>query len=137
MVTIADSTLRNNIYESVYDLISNGKSSFGSPAIYGGYPDNKTIAFPNVVIFPIKVDESEYTVDNTRNSTTKNIIVQIDIYSEKNKDLDIISDGITYLLRSNSITGIMLMNVTEDFGIVFPEKSKLKQKSLFFNFVRR
>lgn len=137
MVTISDSTIRNNVYETIYDLINSSKSSYGSPALYGGYPDVKTISFPNIIIYPIRVDESEYTIGSSRTSTTKDVVVQIEIYSEKNKDLDIISDGLTSTIRGNTFSGLMLNSVTEDVGAVFPNESKVKLKTLMFNFKRR
>jgi len=138
MVTISNSTIRNNVYETIYDLISNAKSGFGNPALFGGYPDVKTISFPNVVINPVVVSEDTYTIETTRSgASNKNILVTIEIYSEKNKDLDTISDGLTHLLRTSNISGLSLVGVGEDFGVVFPSSSKVKQKTLTFSYLRR
>lgn len=138
MVTISNSTLRNNVYETIYDLVSGAKSGFGDPALYGGYPDVSSISFPNVVINPISVSEDTFTVESSRSgSSNKNVLVIIEIYSEKNKDLDIISDGLTDLFRTSNINGLSLVSVGEDFAVVFPNDSKVKQKTLTFTFLRR
>jgi hypothetical protein len=138
MVAITDSTVRNTVYESVYDLVNTNKSSWVSDtALYGGYPDNEDISFPNIIIMPIDVDEDSYTVDTDRNVSTKMIMVNIEVYSKKNKDLDKISDGLTAMFRANQITGLFLVSVAENTQVVMPNDLKLKSKVLTFTFKRR
>lgn len=137
MVTISDSTIRNNVYEILYDLINSSKSGYNNPALYGGYPDVKTISFPNIILHPININESEYVIGTNRSSTTKEIVVQIEIFSEKNKDLDIISDGLTSTIRGATFSGFFLNSVSEDNGLSVNNDSKLKQKTLSLMFMRR
>lgn len=139
MVTITDARIRHTIFETIYDLIEADKTTYNAsstPTLYGGYPDLNSVSFPFIVVNPVNVEESEYTVDTTRYSTTKTIIVVVEIYAKSNKDVDNISDGITETMRQVS-EGFFLTGVNEDFGIVFPNDGKLKQKTLTFTFVRR
>lgn len=135
-----DATLRNDVYELVYDLINSNKGSYGAsktPALYGGYPDVKNISYPNIIVQPIDVSEDGYTVDTDRNVSNKGIVVTVELYSKKNKDLDIISDGVTNTFRTNQISGMFLTGVSENMQFVSPNDLKLKSKILNFTFVRR
>ncbi len=138
MVTINDATVRNNIFETVYDLINTNMSSWVSTvSLYGGYPDEKDISFPSIIIMPIDVDEDSYTIDTTRGSSAKVIAVNIDIFSKSNKDLDILADGLTHMFRTNQMSGLFLENVSENMQFLSPNDIKLKQKVLTFTFKRR
>ncbi|RLG33404.1 hypothetical protein DRN98_03980 [Methanosarcinales archaeon] len=139
MVTINDSSIRSNIYESVYDLINNDKSGYGSssePSLYGGHPDWDSCSFPNIIINPIEVDESDYTIDTNRSVSNKTVVVVIEIFTKKNKDLDIIADGVGGSLKTN-IPGLFIVNTSEDNGVVFPNEMKIKMKTMTFTFMRR
>jgi len=135
-----DVTLRNDVYEQVYDLINSNKASYGaskSPALYGGYPDIKSISYPNIIVMPVDVGESKYTIDTDRSVSTKTIVVSIEVFSRKNKDLDIISDGLTHTFRVNQVSGMFLIDVTENTQFISPNDLKLKSKVLTFTFMRR
>lgn len=138
MVTINDNTIRHNIYETIYDLINANKSSWSSSSeasLIGGYPDFNSTNFPTIVLLPINVDETERVVGD--NSSTKFVTVIIQIFSKGNSDLDILSDGITDMLRSNNIVGLSLGDVNEDYSFANPNESKIKVKTLTVNFKRR
>ena len=140
MVTITDSSLRNTVYQNVYNLINSNKGSFGAsstPTLYGGYPDVKSISYPNIVLMPIDVNEDSYTIDTDRSTSNKMITVTIEVYSKKNQDLDIIADGITHMFRQNQIAGMFLTGVAENMQFVSPNELKLKSKVLNFTFMRR
>lgn len=143
MVTITDSHVRATIYETIYDLINTDKSGYltgstgANPKLSGGYPDDKSVSFPLITVMPIDVGEADFTVDTSRSVSSKTIVVPIIIYSEKNKELDYMSDGITNTIRSNSFTGAYLVDVAEDTNYEFPLDQKLKSKTLTFTFMRR
>jgi len=139
MVTINDSTVRSNIYETVYDRINTDKSGYNAsstPALYGGHPDWESASFPNIIINPIEIDESAYTIDTTRSVSNKTIVIIIEIFTKKNKDLDFIADGVSASMKTN-IPGIYIVSTGEDNGVVFPNESKIKMKTMTFTFMRR
>jgi len=139
MVTIIDSTIRQTVYETIYDTINVATSTFGAssaPSVYGGYPDERSVSFPCIIIQPVNVSDNEFTIDTTRTSSTKDIVVITEIYATKNKDLDIIADGIVNTLKS-PISGIFLTNTEDAYGIMLPNDNKIKQKTLTFTFMRR
>ena len=139
MVTISDSTIRSNVYEIVYDTLNGVLSSMSAsstPVLYGGYPDIKTVNFPCIIVQPIAVSEDEFTVDSTRTATSKEIIVVIEVYAEKNKDLDIITDYIVNTFKT-PIIGLFLTNTEDAYGIALPGNNKVKLKTLSLTFVRR
>lgn len=140
MVTILDSAIRSTIYETIYDLINTDKATYGAsaiPTLYGGYPDVASITYPNIIILPVSVDEGEFTVDTTRNSTTKTINVTVEVYAKKNKDLDFLADGVSATIRDNTFSGAFLTAVNEGTNFLFPNDQKVKSKNLTFTFVRR
>ncbi|HEY9702084.1 MAG TPA: hypothetical protein V6C58_06545 [Allocoleopsis sp.] len=139
MVTINDSTVRANVFETVYDLINsslNSISASSTPTLYAGYPDNNNIDFPIIIIKPVDVSKDTYTIDTTHTSNNKRISVFIEIYATKNKDLDIIADYITNLLDT-PINGIFLSEVSDDFMFNTANNSKVKGKTLTLLFNRR
>jgi len=140
MVTISDSTLRSNVYETIYDIINTGKSSYGAssvPDLYGGYPDWEDVSYPNIIVNPIEVGEDTFTVDTARSVSNKTIVVIIEIFTKKNKDLDIIADGIVSGIKASPFTGVYITGVQENIGIVFPNEDKVKQKTITITFMRR
>lgn len=143
MVTITDSGLRSTVFETIYDIINTDKSLYASaltpswnPTLYGGLPDLDTISFPSIIIMPITVNETEFTIDTSRQSTTKDITVNILLFAKKNKDLDYLSDGITNSLKLVT-QGIVLNQITESFNAIYPNDQKIKSKTLNFSFSRR
>lgn len=138
MVTITDIRLRNTVFESIYDVISGAKSGFNAsstPTLIGGHPDISTITFPTIIINPVEVGESDYTLDHT--GSLKDIAIIIEVYTKSNKDLDNIADGISTTLRGNPIPGIFINGVNESNGISLVNDSQIKQKTLTFMFRRR
>lgn len=137
MVTITDSTLRQNVFETIYDLLVSTIAT-STATIYAGYPDFNTDknskVFPFVVLQPVSVGSVEFS--NDRTTSSKNVSVIIELYTKKNKDLDILSDLINTALSTN-ISGLQLQEVSEDYGIIFPNDDKVKQKTLTIMFLRR
>lgn len=138
MVTISDSTLRQNIYESCYDLLVSTIAS-STATIYGGFPDfnndKNSKTFPFIILNPVSV--STNTFDIGRSSSNKNITVVVELYTKKNKDLDILSDSITYAFHNTTLAGLQLQEISEDYGVVFPNDDKVKQKTITITFLRR
>lgn len=139
MVTISDSSLRANVFETVYDLVNSNKSSWttvGSKTInlYAKLPDDNPV-FPCIIVHPVVVDKDTYSMDRT--TMNKNVLVVLEIYSIHNKDIDTIADGLTSIFDTNKIKGITLISMSEDIGDLIPNNSKLKQKTITINYLRR
>lgn len=139
MVTITDSGIRHTVYQNVYDVINNTKSSYNAsstPTLYGGMPDLTEITFPAIVIMPIEVSEDSPLFDTVYN-TEKTILVTIMCFATNNKDTDYLSDGVSNALRSSMFSGIHLTNVSDDNSFITPNDDKIKVKTLGFTYMRR
>ena len=140
MVTLNDNTLRTNVYNTVYTQLNSDRLSYSTspiPTLYGGYPDLSTITFPAIILSPIKIINSDKTVDETHSSSKRTIIVSLAIFSTKNRDLDILSDSID-LSMSNQFSGMVLTDSGEGDGdLVTPNDQKVHIKTLTYTFIRR
>ena len=140
-MTINSSSLRHDMYSAFYTLVSAVTSSWGAsatPTVYGGYPDLSTISFPNIIIEPVSVRESEFTVDTTRNNVSSDIFFIIHIYSKKNQDLDLIADGINAAIKGTPIQGALLMGIDSDNNdMIVANEQKVKGKTLSIHYLRR
>jgi len=141
-MTINDSTLRSNVFETIYDILNTDKSLYGAslspswiPTLYGGMPDLETIDFPSIIVMPITANESEFTI-GTRTFSTKDIAVNVMLFTKKNKDLDYLSDGVVNSIRT-STSDLMLNEVNESFNAIYPNEQKIKSKTISFIFKRR
>ena len=140
-----DSTLRPDVYTLIYGIINsnlNSYSTIGSitPTLYGGFPDVKNIVYPCIIIEPIEIQEQNFTLDEERLVSSKDINVIIHIFSKANKDLDSISSGISNTIRTTSLKGSgMFYNGSTSDGNSFIQanEQKVKGKTLNFNFIRR
>lgn len=140
MVTINDSTLRNNFYETIYDLIDTASSSYlgtSTLEIIGGYPDTDTLYMPVITLLPINISENNFTIDTTHNISDKEILVNVVLFSTKNKDLDKMADGVSNTLRTNTFSGAYLLSVSEEDNVIFSNDNKVKSKTLTFTYNRR
>jgi len=138
-MSISDSSIRHDVWNSVYTLINTNKNSLITGKIVtvvGGYPDNEN-SFPLVVINPIIINENNYTVDMTRGTCDKEVIVTLELFTTSNIDLDYLGDSVTNLFRANQISGIVLINVSDSNGIFFSNENKIKQKTISLVFKRR
>jgi hypothetical protein len=139
MVTVSESTLRANVYETIYDLLSAGVSSTSFPVsgvtLSAAYIDESQ-KIPQVVINPADVEYTEFSFG--RNVGKKEIRVLIDIYTKKNKDKDQIADYIANSLTTNAFVGFYLANLSDSNAFETPGMgSKIHLKSLACTFVRR
>lgn len=137
MVTISNDTLRQNVYKTFWDYLS-GLTFTTQPTIYGGFPDLVNITFPCIIIEPISVSEDTYTIDTSRDITTKDISINVHVFAKANKDLDIVSDGLSSSVRSKVFNGITLVNIRENNNsMIEANAQKVKGKSITFNYRRR
>lgn len=139
MVAISNSTLRQNVYETIYDLLKAEEGSYGastSVTVTGAYIDDDN-AFPQVVINPVMVSKSEFTFGRATDNSIKDATIVIDLYSRKSKDMDVLSDYIDNLISAQNITGVMLFDSDEAMSVSNIAGNKIHSKTLTYTFRRR
>ena len=136
-MTLNDTKLRQSVWETVYDLVSAGTySSTITPTITAAYIEGDHAPFPQIVVNPIDINKTDFTFGNDRKGATNNIVMTIDIFTKKNKDLDVLSDEVDSIMTSR-IQGITLISQSENSGTFFPNEQKLRVKTLSYTFIRR
>lgn len=136
MVTISNSTLRANVYETVYDLIkaiSFSLSSSNSVTVTAAFID-KAEALPQVVISPADIDISNNTFD--RSSKMREIRVLVEVFANKKKDIDQMADKIVNTIEGASHPGMQLVNTSESNAFINPNQLKIHSKAIAFTFNR-
>ena len=113
MVVINESTLRHDIFETLYDLataITYGTSV--EPTITAAFIDGAHAPFPQIVVEPIdvNVDMIMLGAREANNTKMRTINASIIIYTKKNEDLDLISDKLDTSVINTQITGISLID---------------------------
>jgi hypothetical protein len=134
MVTIASSTLRANVYETVYDILTSAYLLSSTVDVVASYKDTMT-DFPYVVVNPISINKSNPTYDRTSMENT--IIVKLDVYTRKKKEIDQISDEIDNLTTLKHITGLRFDSTDESIDFSPVNDNKIHNKSIILNYVRR
>ena len=137
MVTIVDSQIRQTIYKTVRDRLKAASySSSVTPTVISAYSTKVDVATPQIVISPVDIAKSSFTIGSDRKAHTKNITVTIDIYTKLNKDLDILSDEVDDLM-TDDFTGFCLSDASETEGQYLSNEQQLRVKSLTYTFIRR
>ena len=135
-MTIADTTLRQNVWTTIRGLLVAGSYTTSvSPTISGNLIEDEP-TFPQIVIDPILVDKDSFTIGTDRRTSSKDIDVTISIYAKVHKDLEILDDEIDYIM-TGSIPGITLyaQNAASTSGTF--NGHTLKVKTLTYSFTRR
>lgn len=132
MVTINKSTLRQNVYETIYDTLTNANLLSGSVTVTAAYIDDDK-AFPQVVVNPIDVTDKRFRFD--RDYSTDTIKVLIEIYTKKNKEKDQISDEIDALSDLKNILGVSLVGWQEDNALESIGGSKIHLKTIMLTYL--
>lgn len=133
MVDIKSSTLRSNVFETIYDALTSANLLSSTATVTAAYVD-KPEAFPQVVVNPSFVREDDYTF--TRSYSKQRIEVIIDLYTTKAKDLDLLADQVAVAIKEMSAQGIMLTRWSEGNDIELPNNNKLHTKSISMEFLR-
>jgi len=120
MVNIVQSTVRANVFETVYDLLTAQLSTGTITAAF--IDDNPT--FPQVVINPSSVKITRNTFNNTNRSY--DVEVEIELYCKKNKEIDQISDEISNDLYANEST-------LKDYGLYIDDIEDSSEDTFFYN----
>lgn len=133
---------RTDLFTAVYNLINTNMSSYGASTsvitLYGGYPDTENPTFPAIIIEPIQINEqgSSKTTDTQRAVSSKIIPVIIHIFAKRNRDLDIIADGINTSLQT-AITGFLLNDTNDSNSFIIANEQKVKGKTLTCTYLSR
>lgn len=136
MVTISDSSLRQNAYETLYDSIKTVCAGLlgSTVTVTAAYVTGDT-ALPQVVVNAPEVDYSDFSFD--RANSTKEIRVLVDVYTKKAKDKDVITDAIANTISTTNYAGMMLVGITESNAVEPIEDVKVHLKSLAITYARR
>lgn len=133
MVTISNTSLRANIYETIYDTLTSANLLSGSVTVTAAYIDEDA-AFPQVIVYPVSVNKDGFTYD--RSFGRELVKVMIEVYTKKAKDLDQITDELVPLLESLKMNSLQLLNYDEDIGLSTDNDNKIHQKIIIFNYFR-
>lgn len=133
MVTISNTSLRANIYETLYDSLKAANLLSSTVTVTASYIDSDS-SFPQVVVHPVNVSHDSFGMDRTLTKKTINII--IDIYTKKNKDIDLITDEIDALLRPLRISGMTLIDWSEDLALATDNDNKIHLKTIAISYMR-
>jgi len=120
MVTITESTIRANVFEIVYDLLT---ASLSSGTVTAAFIDD-TPTYPQVVINPasVKLIKNTFNMSNR----TRPIEMEIELYTTQNKEVDQISDEIDADLITNE------SNLASS-GLVFDELEDSREDTIILN----
>lgn len=133
MVTISNTSLRANTYETIYDALISANLLSGAVTVTAAYIDKES-SFPMVVINPAVVSHDSFGMDRTVSRKTINVVIEI--YTKKNKDIDLISDEIDATLRPYKVPGITLIDWSEDIALSTDSDNKIHLKTITLSYMR-
>ena len=138
MVTITNRELRHTVWETFYDDLKAFATagSYGTsvqPTVVSAFIDDNP-TFPMIVIHPVSVREGKRTFDNS--SSLKNISLVFDVYAKKSEDIETLGDDVAYVL-ADKVAGITLVDVEEAFAVPIVNDTKIKNKTISYNYIRR
>ena len=139
MVNINKESMRQDVFEIIYDSLKAKatNSSYGTssqPTITASYVDSDE-ALPEIVIGRTNPDKEEPVFN--RSNYTNNNILEINVYSKSNKDIDILSDNIDTFLHENKYQGITITSWDEEDDIYLSNENKIRSKTITINFKNR
>jgi hypothetical protein len=134
MVTINSSTVRQNVYETIYDTLTAANLLGSTVTVTSAYIDRDDAPFPQVVVSPVDVDMDSFTFD--RSFKVRNMTIDIDIWTKKNKDKDAIADEIDSLLSGLKIDGVSLVDWSESNALETPGQNKIHLKTIRIAYAR-
>lgn len=115
MVTITDTGLRHTVWETVYDLLDAANLCSSLATVTASFIDDNT-HFPQVVINPIEKNTNSFTIDTTRTTSTKELVITIDLFTKKGEQIDLLLDEIEQVLLNNHISGLTIQSLDNMSG---------------------
>jgi len=133
MVSIVQSTIRANVFETVYDLLT---AQLSAGTVTAAFIDDSP-TFPQVVINPSSIKILKNTFNNTNRSYNGEL--EIELFCKKNKQIDQIADEISTDIFSNESSlasdGIFIDDVSDsDEDTFFWNDQKIHTKSITIEF---
>lgn len=138
MTTFVESTLRHDLYEDAYDLVTALLS--GSVTVTAAYTDEAS-NLPELVIEPLTIETDDYMLDRT--SPTKTIPLMMSLYTKRAEHLDIYADLLDTSLTSQLTSGtskwvnMNLVKFTEDTAHSTIKDNKVHSKIFVWIFNRK
>lgn len=133
MVNIVESTARANVYETLYDSLT---ASLSQGTVTAAFIDDQP-TFPQVVINPARVSIRKLSLDRSSKEYVGE--TTIEIFAQKNKEIDEISDEIHADLATNESTlkgyGLYINDLEDsNEATVFWNDQKIHTKSILVTF---
>lgn len=136
MVTISNATVRQNVFETIYDIINGISFSVSGVSVFAAYVDSSSVSLPIVTISPVDNTYTPSTFGTSR-LNDQDIQLTVDIYTRANKDKDIIADEIDAALRANAFNDIEYVGSTDSNAFESPgQQAKFRLKTMVLNFKR-
>lgn len=146
MVTISNSTIRANIFETIYDSLSAGLASTdfvatvsAAPTVTAAYIDGDQDAFPQVVVQPVEIDKAAGTFSKTADVSPKTARVIITVYTTgpgSNKDRDLIGDKIDNIISTTKYPGITLVDSSDNTATTTLGGNKIRARTMSYSYRR-
>lgn len=136
MVTINNATVRQNVFETIYDIINGISFSVSGVSVLAAYTDSSSVSLPIVTISPVDNTYTPSTLGSSR-YYEQDLQVTVDIYTKKNKDKDIIADEIDAALRAQSFNDMEYLGSSDSNAFESPgQMNKFRLKTMVLNFSR-
>ena len=133
MVAITNASTRQNLYETVYDILTAADLLSSTVKVTAAYIDDDK-SFPQVVVHPVDINKSPLSFN--RSYFDNSLVVMIDIWTRKNKEKDQISDEIDDLLSSLKIDGVCLVGWDESNALEPQGGNKIHLKTITLTYKR-
>lgn len=117
-MTINEDTIRHDIYDTIYDLVSNNVTdplARSKKWIFSSFPDvtdAKFSGYPFIVIDRASIESSYDLFDNTHSSKT--VPLSITVYSSNSRYCDTLSDSLAKAINGIDRTQFTISEANQD-----------------------
>lgn len=145
---VSSSTLLQNSFKNIYDLITDGTNGVSDPASRGlsrsawvmpSFPDEYGSDFPDYPIITIEVDLNYFTDTIGRNARDVLITFSIMVFAKKSEHIDSVCDDIQNILNTyqsttegNDLFHPTMTNTTTN--TLFRDKDKIHVRTMFITY---
>lgn len=138
-MAISDSTLAQNVWDDVRSLLVSASiittvgASTSNVNITGSYPD-KISAKPTIVILPVMLSEGDFKFGGSYGKRIINVVIEC--WTDKTVALDQMADAVREAMKGNSLDGLNLVEISEDYAFNSPGENKMHLKTITFSYMR-
>jgi hypothetical protein len=138
-MTISDSTLATNVWDDIRtalvaaSIVTTIGATTTSANITNAYPD-KFVTKPTIVLNPVVTSRGGFAFGGVYGDSMINVVIEL--YSDKTLAIDQMTNQVNSTLLPNTITGINLIEVNEDYSFSSPEENKMHLKTMTFVYQR-